>query len=111
MLKLKYSNVFLIAFIVLLLIAAFSCDQKDKYIGKYAEQGEQLQKTSEIELKENGQGVWRALNDETSFSWSIRDNEIRLHTKSGGIITGRINDDILEILLPSSKIKHFKKVK
>lgn len=110
-LKLKYLNIFLITIIVLLLIAAFSCNQKDKYAGKYAEQGEQLQKTSEIELKDNGQGVWRVLNDEISFSWSISDNEIRLHTKSGGIIIGRIKDDILEILLPGSKIKYFKRVK
>ena len=50
------------------------------YAGKYVEMG--VPNISEIELKENGKGIWRrATGNQTSFRWSIGDNEIRLDTK------------------------------
>jgi len=111
LMKSRNMDILLISLLGLLLIITFSCDSRERYAGKYVEQGEVSSKISEIELKENGQGFWRVEDDEISLSWSISNNEIRLHTKSGGIIIGKIKDDILEIQLPGSKIKYFKRVK
>lgn len=100
------------AFLCLLLICAASCDRKDRYAGIYREQGEVPLKSAEnyIELKENGQGVWRASDDEASFSWRVTNNEIRLYTKSGGVIIVTIKDkDLLEISFPGSKSRYYKK--
>lgn len=112
LIEFRYSNLFLIALIGLL-IFNISCDKKERYEGLYKAQGEELQKPSEIyiELKDNGQGIWRVIDDEASFIWSINNDEIRLHTKSGGVIIGKIQGDILVISLPGSKIKYFIKVK
>ena len=111
MMKSRYIYILLISFLGLLLIITFSCVSKERYAGKYVEQGEVSSKISEIELKENGQGFWRVQDDEISLTWNISHNELRLHTKSGGVIIGRMKDDVLEILLPGSKTKHFRRVK
>ena len=44
-----------------------------------------------LELKETGVGVWRVGDDEVAFSWYVKDNELRLDTKSGGVIVGSID--------------------
>ena len=100
------------AFLCLLLIGAASCDRKERYAGIYREQGEESLKSAEnyIELKENGQGVWRVSDDEASFSWRVTNDEIRLYTKSGGVIIVTIKDkDLLEISFPGSESRHYRK--
>ena len=79
------------------------------YSGKYAEIG--IPGISEIELEKDGKGVWRVLGNETSFKWSIADNEIRLDTKSEIIIV-QISDSVLEIPLQAGTgHRQFKKTK
>ena len=79
------------------------------YAGKYVEMG--VPDISEIELKKNGKGVWRVPGNETSFRWSIGDNEIRMATRSE-VIIGQIIDDILEIPLPAGLSgRYFKRAK
>ncbi|UCF01866.1 MAG: hypothetical protein JSV14_16150 [Deltaproteobacteria bacterium] len=95
------------------LILVSACGQKERFVGVYKEdvKGSQACSESAIELKENGRGVWRLIDDETSLTWDVRGNEIRLHTKSGGVILGTIQEDVLEVILPGPKIKYFKKAK
>ncbi len=109
--RLKNTNPLLPAFVCLLLIFAFSCEQKERYEGVYKARGGEAANNSDtqIELKENGLGVWRTIDDEVSFRWDVKDSEIWLHTKSGGIIIGKIQDDTIEITLPGSRIMSFKK--
>jgi hypothetical protein len=104
-------SIFIIIFFALLF--SFACDNKQQYAGLYrAEKGE-LQQGHEntIELKENGQGVWRVADDEASFSWGVNGKEIRLHTKTGGVITGMLEKSGIEIALPDSQKVFFKKIK
>ena len=99
-------------FLCLLLTGVASCDRKEKYAGIYREQGEESLTLSEnyIELKENGQGVWRVSDDEAALSWRVTNDKIRLYTKSGGIIIATIKEkDLLELSFPGSKSRHFKK--
>jgi len=62
-------------------------------------------------LKENGEGVWRVEDEEESFSWYVKGDEIRLNTKLGGVIVGEIQDDTLKITLPGGNKMSFKKAK
>jgi hypothetical protein len=103
----------LIIFIFFTIIFSFACDNKQKYTGLYRAEGGELQQeqVNTIELIENGQGIWRIENDEASFSWEITGNEIRLHTKTGGIIKGMIKNNCIEIMLPNSKKVFFTKMK
>jgi hypothetical protein len=113
LLRSRLSNCLLSALVFLLLIFAFSCAQKDRYIGKYVAHGEESAKNSEtyIELKEKSLGVWRMLGDEVSFRWDLKDDEIWLRTKAGGIIIAKIKDDTLEVKLPGAKVMSFEKAK
>lgn len=79
----------------------------------YKAQGEESTKDSEIyiELKEDGEGAWRVLDDEVSFTWYLKGDELRLNTKLGGVIVGKIQDDTIEITLPGARTMSFKKTK
>jgi hypothetical protein len=96
----------------LAMIFSFACDNKQKYTGLYRAGGDKLQRenVNTIELIENGQGIWRITNDEASFSWGIKGKEIRLHTKTGGIIKGVIKNNGIEIMLPNSQTVFFTKI-
>ncbi|OGW36810.1 MAG: hypothetical protein A2Y97_06055 [Nitrospirae bacterium RBG_13_39_12] len=111
--QVNFRNLLLIVFLGLFLIFNLTCDQKDRFTGIYLIKGEELSENPDtyIELKENGLGVWRVLDDEVSFRWDIRDNKLRLHIKSGGVVIGKIHDDTLEIAMPGPKIMYFKKKK
>ena len=93
-------------------IFVFSCAQKDVYEGVYKSQGGEASKYagSQIELMEKGRAVWRTQDDEVSFRWEVKDSEIWLSTKAGGIIIGKIHDDTIEVTLPGAKTMSFKKI-
>lgn len=40
-------------------------------------------------LQEDGRGVWKTDMDEISFNWSLCEGKLVLHTRDGGVITGR----------------------
>lgn len=75
---------------------------REQYAGKYF-YGHEL----ELELGENGTGSWSTLEDNVSFRWEIREKQIWLHTKAGGLITGKINKNSIEINLPGVGIHSF----
>jgi hypothetical protein len=60
-------------------------------------------------LKEKGIGIWKVLDEEASFRWAVKDSEIRLSTKLGGTIIGKIREGIIEITLPGSNTMFFRK--
>jgi hypothetical protein len=108
----KCGSIFWAVFLCLILAGAASCDRKERYAGIYREVGGEALNPVEnyIELKENGQGVWRVSDDEAPFSWRVTNSEIRLYTKSGGVIVAAIKDkDLLEISFPGSKSRRYKK--
>ena len=95
------------------MIFSFACDNRQEYTGLYRaeDRGFQQEHETTIELKEDGQGLWRVEDDEVSLSWGIKGNEIRLHTKTGGVIKGIIKNNGIEIILPNSKKYFFTKIK
>ena len=48
--------------------------------------------------------------EEVTFAWYIKRGELRVNTKGGGVIVGKIDKDTIQITLPGSKIMSFKKV-
>jgi hypothetical protein len=62
-----------------------------------------------LELKDDDNGVWTTNEKEVPFRWSVKGKGIRLHTKEGGIITGKIADDTITVTLPGDKVMTFKK--
>jgi len=99
----------LIAFLILMV----SCGERERLVGKYQVDDNKSRRSQiiSLELMANGQGSWATDEDSVSFRWESRENEIRLHTKSGGHIEGKIVGDTIEIILPSVGKYYFKKVK
>ena len=87
------------------------CDSAKRYAGTYVSvsEGEPSQMETILELKEDDNGVWRTNEKEVPFRWSVKGKEIRLHTKEGGVITGKISDDTITVTLPGDKVMTFKK--
>jgi len=100
-----------LVFCILLLMT--SCFQEDIYEGVYKAEGGKSQKycNSQIELMEKGEAIWRVPDDEVPFRWDIKNDEIWLSTKSGGIIIGKIHENTIHVKLPGIKtVCHFKKI-
>jgi hypothetical protein len=89
------------------------CEERGRLSGRYVADIDEnrLSPTISLELMDNGQGSWSTEEDNVSFKWEIRENEIWLHTKSGGVIVGKIVGETIEINLPGVGEYYFEKVK
>jgi len=101
-----------------LLMFLLSCESKDKYVGVYKAEGQKSAKEIILELKENGDGLWKASSDEAKgavvevpFTWYIKRGDLRVNTKVGGVIVGRIEKDAIQITLPGCKTFIFRKTR
>jgi hypothetical protein len=95
----------------LLLVLMLSCESKDKYAGVYKAEAKDTPKQAQItvELKANGDGLWRVGDEEVAFSWDIKGGELRVNTKGGGVIVGKIEKDTIQMTLPNMKTLTLKK--
>jgi hypothetical protein len=94
----------------LVMMMVFGCESKDKYAGVYKVQDPGKQAEIVVELKANGDGLWRVGSEEVTFAWYIKRGELRVNTKGGGVIVGKIDKDTIQLTLPNSKTMTFKKV-
>ena len=96
----------------LLLFIIVSCGSKDQVMGTYQADSGDSQKPAHImmELKPNGVGIWTVNDEEVSFAWYVKDDELRVNTKGGGVIVGTMEKDTIHISLPGTKSMAFKKV-
>ncbi|MGO9136457.1 MAG: hypothetical protein ACLP9S_08725 [Syntrophales bacterium] len=111
----RYQCYGLMVGLCVLLMLLLSCESKDKYAGVYkaaVKQGEIV-----LELKGNGDGLWRVPSDEVAgtfievpFAWYIKQGELRVNTRAGGVIMGKIDKDTIQMTLPGSKVMTFKKI-
>ena len=109
------SPVFLlsVSFCLLLFTAATGCSPGTKHVGTYIAEIKDSPHHGEatLELKESGTGVWKVGDDEVTFAWLVKGDELRLHTKNGGVIVASLDNRIIRVTLPGSKELFFKKVK
>ena len=96
----------------LLLILMVSCGSNEQFIGTYKTEvkGSPKQAETVLEVKANGDGIWRVGGEEVPFSWYIKGGEFRVNTKGGGVIVGTIEGEAIHITFPDSKILSFKKI-
>jgi hypothetical protein len=89
------------------------CGPKPALIGSYVADTKDSPNHNEttLELKETGVGVWKVGDDEVSFSWYVKGDELRLNTKNGGVIVAEFGQEVIHLTLPGSKELRFKKVK
>lgn len=111
--KSKFRASVCLAPLCLLLILTLSCGSNDSYVGTYKATASDSPKQGEttMELKQNGDGVWKVGDDEIPFSWDVKGGELRVNTKGGGVIVGSLGKDTIRITLPGSITVSFKKVR
>jgi hypothetical protein len=112
MIKFSFQNRIWLLPLCLVVVLMFSCESKDKYAGVYKAEAKDTPKQAEItvELKANGDGIWRVGGEEVAFSWDIKRGELRVNTKGGGVIVGKIEKDTIQMTLPNMKTLTFKKM-
>jgi hypothetical protein len=89
------------------------CGPSTAQVGTYTAEIKDSPRHNEttLELKETGVGVWRVGDDEVTFSWYVKGNELRLNTRNGGVIVGSLVKGVIHVSLPGSQELFFKKVK
>ncbi len=55
-----------------------------------------------LELKSNGEGNLKVNGEAVPFKWDTRGQEIVLHTKTGGALSGHVEADTIRLTLPSA---------
>lgn len=99
----------------LLLMLLLSCESKDRYVGIYKAVGKETANQQEIilELKANGDGLWsvgsKEVFSEIPVVWYIKHGELRVNTKAGGIVVGKIEKDTIRMTLPGFGALTFRK--
>jgi hypothetical protein len=98
--------------VCLVLMLTFACAKEENFVGTYraTEKNPPEHAKVLIELKEDGTGIRRGLGEDLIFEWEAKGNEIRIHTKGGGIVMAKMQQGVLEITLPGPKILYFKKI-
>ena len=107
----KGSIPILLSLVCLLTCFVIGCTSEERFAGTYEaeDSGSPSGAETRLELKENGEGVWRVDDDEVSFSWYLKGDELRFNTKNGGVIVGEIHDDTVKVTLPGDRTMTFKK--
>jgi hypothetical protein len=94
-------SVFSLCFFSIIAFAGCGPDTKG-LVGSYKAQTQDpsLRGRLSMVLKESGVGVWKVGDDELSFSWHVKDSQLRLYTRNGGVIIGKLKGRLIEIALP-----------
>lgn len=97
--------------LLLFLILCAGCENRSVVMGKYTAQGDEegAVPTVVLELKDAGQGSWATEDESVQFRWDSTEDEIRLYTKAGGIVQGRLEGESISVSLPSAGIIRFQR--
>lgn len=90
----------------------YHCNRHENIAGKYraVDNGTHKHITATLELKANGKGLWSIETDNAPFRWDLRQNTIRLHTRSGGVIEGTVDHKTIQIALPGTGVILFEHI-
>ena len=108
----KYFGIFLLGSIIPFFIIV-SCQHGQNLAGKYQEENPLDQNARVVLLlNPNGKGSWSANDETVSFKWKVHGGEIWLHTNSGGVIVGKLEQtDSISVPLPGIKKILLKKIR
>lgn len=97
--KMKASMLVLALFAFMALV---QCSQHEKMVGKYKSVGNGSSDRSlvTLDLQSGGKGLWSIETDNAPFRWNLNQDKIRLHTRTGGVIEGTVDNGTIRIELP-----------
>jgi len=101
---------------LMIICLALGCKSRGPFVGRYmAEVDQPVPKQILLELKANGEGSWTINSQEVSFRWEVKNGDIWLHTKGGGVIIGtpvgeKLFLDLSGDIKPGGKRLEFKRL-
>lgn len=112
-LKVQRPVFFRILSLCFFLVVLVGCGARTPQTGVYVSDSEdpRIHREASLELKDAGIGIWKVGDDEVTFSWYAKGNELRFNTKTGGVIVAYLDDEIIHVTIPGSEEFRFKKVK
>lgn len=100
------------------LVFLAGCETRDRYVGVYEieAKGPAREGTVILELKANGDGLWKVRSRETKdefleipFAWYIKRGDLRINTRAGGVIVAKIDESTIRMTLPGPKELTFRR--
>ncbi len=109
----KASRMLFSALVLCFLLPGGGCDRgreekalAGEYEAKIVRNGEST--TVAMLLRPDRKGEWTLDYDNVSFTWEKRNQEIWLHTKSGGVIVGKLENGDIVFRLPGGGLYRFR---
>jgi hypothetical protein len=97
---------------ILLLATIASCRPGSELIGTYHANDPSTGAVLQLVLNAEGKGHWIVSRENIAFSWEARGNEVWLHSRTGGVVVGRIEKhDCIDVALPGVGRFRFERVK
>jgi len=92
-------------------LLVWQCDRHEKIVGKYhaVDAGQDGRISATLALEANGKGLWSIETDNAPFRWEVKQNRIRLHTQSGGVVEGTIHNETIQMPIPGMGVILFKR--
>ncbi len=72
--------------------ALWACTDQRVFEGTYTSNEAAQEGQITLTLCAGGEGTWDASMDTVAFRWKVRGAEIWLHTRTGGVVLGRVLD-------------------
>lgn len=101
---LRTTQILLMALMLLAGCETTSSNLEGKYVAE-----RQDGKAVTLTLKPGFTGEWETSTDAVTVRWEVKDEEIWLHAKSGGLLRGRIDGHTLHVELPGEEVFVFKR--
>ena len=102
-----------VCLLVLLPLVVCQCADHEEMAGTYqaVATGPQGDLPATLELQADGKGLWSIETDNAPFRWDQHGNGIRLHTPSGGVIVGTVDEGTIKIDIPGAGMITFRRQK
>jgi hypothetical protein len=102
-----------------LVVVLTSCESRDRYVGVYRAEADGTARGAVVlELRANGDGLWKMSSGEEKetfvevpITWYIKHHDLRVHTRAGGVLVGKIHGDTIRMTLPGSKTVTFRRTR
>jgi len=97
--------------LILILLALVSCGHKHDPVGRYEAKHPSEGSTIQMLLKADGKGQWTIARENIHFGWEQKGEEVWLHSRTGGVIVGKIDKDgSIDVDVPGAGRLLFKRI-
>ncbi len=93
------------------LLVLVSCSGRSEMVGRYEAISSRGEETVRVvmTLAADGTGKWLVATEETVFSWSVEGDHLRIYTRLGGVVEGRVQGTTVHLDVPGWGVLEFRR--